>query len=143
MVYALISHKPFDGSLLLLLTFTNTIQSNIQYIEIYNCICEQSVLLYYTVGPYDVKITGNNTITYGSQLQLHCSSDGGPQLEYSWNRMGILYTSTDNLSISNVTTLDGGNYTCTVTNDAGSSSNTITVYGESRSSYQQNKPAKS
>ena len=92
-------------------------------------------MLYYTVGPYDVKITGNNTITHGSQLQLHCSSDGGPQLKYSWNRMGILYTSTDNLSISNVTTLDGGNYTCTVTNDAGSSSNTVTVYGELRSSY--------
>ena len=39
-------------------------------------------------------------------------------------------TNTNNLTISNVTTLDGGNYTCTVTNDAGSSSNTVTVYGE-------------
>ena len=39
-------------------------------------------------------------------------------------------TNTNNLTISNVTTLDGGNYTCTVTNDAGSSSNTITIYGE-------------
>ena len=39
-------------------------------------------------------------------------------------------TNTNNLTISNVTTLDGGNYTCTVTNKAGSSSNTVTVYGE-------------
>ena len=39
-------------------------------------------------------------------------------------------TNINNLTISNVTTLDGGNYTCAVTNDAGSSSDTVTVYGE-------------
>jgi len=87
-----------------------------------------------TVSPYGVKITGNNTYPHGSQLQLHCSSDGGPQLEYSWSRTNTLSndttTNTNNLCISNVTTLDGGNYTCTVTNDAGSSSNTVTVYGK-------------
>ena len=88
----------------------------------------------YTVAPYDVNITGNNTYPHGSQLQLHCSSEGGPRLEYSWSRANTLSndttTNTNNLTISNVTTLDGGNYTCTVTNDAGSSSNTVTVYGE-------------
>jgi len=82
------------------------------------------------VAPYDVKINGDNTYRHGSQLQLHCSSEGGPQLEYSWSSPNSSYTTTNNLTISNVTRLDGGNYTCTVTNDAGSSSNTVTVYGE-------------
>ncbi|XP_065901359.1 carcinoembryonic antigen-related cell adhesion molecule 5-like [Dysidea avara] len=84
------------------------------------------------VAPYSVNITGNNTYPHGSQLQLHCSSEGGPQLEYSWSRTNTFSndttTNTNNLTISNITTLDGGNYTCTVTNDAGSSSNTVTVY---------------
>ena len=88
----------------------------------------------YTVAPYGVNITGNNTYPHGSQLKLHCSSEGGPQLEYSWSRTNTLSndttTNTNNLTISNVTTLDGGNYTCTVTNDAGSSSNNVTVYGQ-------------
>ena len=87
-------------------------------------------VFFYAVTPYDVNIIGNNTYPHGSQLQLHCSSEGGPQLEYSWSSPNSSYTTTNNLTISNVTTLDGGNYTCTVTNDAGSSSNTVTVYGE-------------
>ena len=95
---------------------------------------KQFVLFLYTVAPYGVNITGDNTYPHGSQLQLHCSSKGGPQLEYSWSRTNAFSnnttTNTNNLTISNVTTLDGGNYTCTVTNDAGSSSNTVTVYGE-------------
>ncbi|XP_065906524.1 uncharacterized protein [Dysidea avara] len=87
---------------------------------------------YFEIAPYDVNITGNSTYPHGSQLQLHCSSEGGPQLEYSWSRTNTLSndttTNTNNLTISNVTALDGGNYTCTITNDAGSSNNTVTVY---------------
>ena len=85
----------------------------------------------YTVAPYDVIVTGTNTYRHGSQIQLNCSSEGGPQLEYNWSSPNSSYTTTNNLTINNVATLDGGNYTCTVTNDAGSSSNTVTVYGES------------
>jgi len=88
----------------------------------------------YIVTPYGVNITGDNRYPHGSQLQLYCLSEGGPQLEYSWIRANTFandtITNTNNVTISNVTTLDGGNYTCTVTNDAGSSSNTVTVYGE-------------
>ena len=88
----------------------------------------------YTVAPYNLNITGDNTYPHGSQLQLHCSSEGGPQLEYSWSRTNTFSndttTNTNTLTISSVTTLDGGNYTCTVTNDAGSSSNAFTVYGK-------------
>ena len=93
-----------------------------------------SLLFIFTVAPYGVNFIGNNIYPHGSQLQLHCSSEGGPQLEYSWGRTNTLSndttTNTNNLTISNVTTLDGGNYTCTVTNNVGSSSNTVTVYGE-------------
>jgi len=98
------------------------------------CSCIKFVLFPYTVAPYDVNITGENRYSQGSQLQLHCSSEGGPQLEYSWSRGNTFSnnttTNTNNLTVSNVTTLDGGNYTCTVTNDAGSSNNTVIVYSE-------------
>jgi len=91
------------------------------------------VCFIYTVAPYDVNITGDDTYPHGSQLQLHCSSEGGPQLEYSWSRTNTLpnetTTNTNNLTITNVASIDGGNYTCTVTNNAGPSSNTVTVYG--------------
>jgi len=98
-----------------------------------------SFLFIYIVAPYDINITGDDTYSNGNLLQLYCISDGGPRLEYSWSRTYTFSyetaTYTNNLTISNVTTLDGGNYTCTVTNDAGSSSNTVTVYSELRSSY--------
>ena len=91
----------------------------------------------YPVAPYDVNITGDTTITHGSRLQLRCMSEGGPRFKFSWSRIGrTLYTTSytslnyNDLSISNINTHDRGNYTCTVTNDAGSSSNTVTVYGE-------------
>ena len=85
---------------------------------------------------------GDNTYDNGSQLELTCSSEGGPDLEYSWSRMmndfdNETTTGTDNntLTIENVTTVDGGNYTCTVTNNAGSNSSSITVYGEFKLNY--------
>jgi len=39
-------------------------------------------------------------------------------------------TNTNTLTISDLATDDGGNYTCTVNNSAGTDSYTITVYGE-------------
>ena len=38
---------------------------------------------------------------------------------------------TNMLTIANFTTSNGGDYTCTVTNDAGYDSDTITVYSKS------------
>jgi len=78
---------------------------------------------------------GDNSYGNGYQLELNCSSEGTPDLEYSWSRTNTFstttITNTNTLTISSLTTVDGGNYTCTVTNDAGTSSRTITVYGES------------
>ena len=88
-----------------------------------------------TVAPYNVHITGDNMCSNGDRLELKCSSDGGPDFEYSWSRNGEnglssdVIVTTDTLVIPIITTADGGDYTCTVTNDAGSSTDTMTIYG--------------
>ena len=75
---------------------------------------------------------GDSLYSEGDQLQLNCLSEGGPELEYTW-----LFPSSTNITenantliIANVTTSNGGDYTCNVTNDAGYESYTVTVYGE-------------
>jgi len=77
---------------------------------------------------------GDKTYSYGNQLELTCLSEGGPDLEYSWSRINTFsvttMTNTNTLTISDLATVDGGEYTCTVTNDAGTSSATITAYSE-------------
>ena len=87
-----------------------------------------------SVAPYNVVIMGDNTYDNGDQLELNCSSEGGPDLEYSWSRTNTFSatttTNTSTLTISDLATVDGGDYTCTVTNDAGTNNSTITVYGE-------------
>jgi len=92
-----------------------------------------------TVAPHNVTIMGDNTYSYGNQLELNCSSEGGPDLEYSWSRTNTFSTTTttntSTLTISNLATVDGGEYTCTVTNDAGTSSATVTLYGNSDFAY--------
>ena len=86
------------------------------------------------VAPYNVVIMGNNTYDNGDQLELNCLSEGGPDLEYSWSRTNTFsndtVTNLNTLIISDLATVDGGEYTCFVTNDAGTSMNTITVNGE-------------
>ena len=96
----------------------------------YCCMC-----LIFLVAPYNVVINGDNTYDNGDQLELNCSSEGGPDLVYSWSRMTndfliVTNTATDNLKIDSAATIDGGEYTCTVANDAGTNSHTITVYSE-------------
>ena len=73
---------------------------------------------------------GDNTYTQGQQLQLNCSSEGGPQLEYTWIFSDSVIQSTSTLTIDNITTTNGGNYTCNVTNAAGVGYNTSIVYSE-------------
>ena len=76
---------------------------------------------------------GENTYSQGEQLQLNCSSEGGPELEYTWTFSGgmIDNANTNTITIANLTTYNGGDYTCTVTNDAGYDNDTITVYSKS------------
>ena len=73
---------------------------------------------------------GENLYNQGQQLQLNCSSEGGPVLEYTWLFSGSIIpnANTSSLVIDNVNTAHGGDYTCNVTNEAGASSNNVTVY---------------
>ena len=64
------------------------------------------------------------------QLVLNCSSEGGPELEYSWIFGSNEIANTPALTIDNVNASNGGDYTCNVTNDAGYDSDTITVYSK-------------
>ena len=78
-------------------------------------------------------ITGDNLYNQREQLQLNCSSEGGPLLEYTWMFSDniIPNANTDTLIIDNVNTTHAGDYSCNVTNDAGTDSDTITVDSKS------------
>ena len=87
-------------------------------------------LLYISVAPYDVEINGVRRYPYGSDIELNCTSEGGPQLEFTWIFSNSTIDNDAMLNISSATVTNGGDYTCNVTNDAGFSSNTTTVYSE-------------
>ena len=88
---------------------------------------------YLLVAPYDVIITGDTLYSQGEQLQLNCSSEGGPVLEYTWIFSGdiIPNANASTLTINNVNTIHAGDYSCNVTDDAGTDGDTITVYSKS------------
>ena len=67
---------------------------------------------------------------HGSNIELTCTSEGGPQLEYNWIFSNNIVDSDAMLNINNATVSNGGDYTCNVTNAAGYDSNTTTVYSE-------------
>ena len=75
---------------------------------------------------------GNTLYNQGEQLQLNCSSDGGPVLEYTWLLSDIIIpnANTSTVTIDNVSTSHAGDYTCKVTNSAGTDSESITVYSK-------------
>ena len=112
------------------------------YIHICTVVCSTQVaqicprieklhwLLFYSVAPYNVTIMGDNTYSQGEQLHLSCLSEGGPELEYTWTFSGDVIANTSMLTILNVTTFNGGDYTCSVSNDAGPNMETITVYSK-------------
>lgn len=77
-----------------------------------------------------MEITGMRRYPYGSDIKLLCTSEGGPQLEYNWIFLDSAIDNDAILNISNVDISHGGEYTCNVTNDAGSDSNMTTVYSE-------------
>ena len=88
---------------------------------------------YSSVAPYNVVITGDTLYNQGEQLQLNCSSEGGTVLKYTWFLSGdmIPNANTSTLTINSVTTTNAGDYTCNVTNNAGTDNNIITVYSKS------------
>ena len=77
-------------------------------------------------------ILGEILYNQGEELQLNCSSEGGPVLEYTWLLSGdiIPNANMNTLTIDNVNTTHAGDYSCNVTNDAGTDSDIITVYSK-------------
>ena len=82
-----------------------------------------------------MKIDGFTHYFTGDTLELNCSANGSPELQYSWSRntsYGSMFptdtTSDSNyIIISNVTVDDEGVYTCTVSNEGGISSYDILI----------------
>ena len=77
-----------------------------------------------------MEITGIRRYPYGSDIELNCISEGGPQLEYSWIVLDKQVGNYSMLNISNAIVSNGGDYTCNVTNAAGYATNMTTVYSE-------------
>ena len=86
----------------------------------------------FSVAPYNVVVMGNILYNQGEQLQLNCSSGGGPVLDYTWLLSDIIIpnANTSTVTIDNVSTSHAGDYTCKVTNSAGTDSDSITVYSK-------------
>ena len=59
-----------------------------------------------SVAPYNMTIMGDTLYNQGEQLQLNCSSEGGPVLEYTWLLSGdmIPNANTNTLTINNANT---------------------------------------
>ena len=75
---------------------------------------------------------GDNKYSQGEQLQLSCSSEGGLELINTWSFSDDIIDNvkTSMITIANLTTFNGGDYTCNISNHAGFHSKTITVYSK-------------
>ena len=71
-----------------------------------------------------------NVVNFSEDVNLTCSARGGPNNVYEWLRNGMNTTirSQPTLSLSLVDASDGGEYTCVVSNAAGISNASLTLY---------------
>lgn len=92
------------------------------------------------VAPFNVTINGSTLYEYGETLELNCTSEGSPELHYSWSRetrngnvFPVHATINNNtIIIPNLVIRDGGSYICTVSNEAGNFSVTTTITVEGK-----------
>ena len=72
----------------------------------------------------------NETYSAGDTALLQCISRGGPNNTYQWltNDSYIDGEVSENLTLSNVTALSGGVYTCLVSNEAGNDNASTFVF---------------
>ena len=69
----------------------------------------------------------NNTVTYT------CHADGGPGNSYQWIRLrdnDLVSVTQKLIPLDNTDPLDGGEYQCTITNNAGNLDTLATLNGE-------------
>ena len=86
--------------------------------------------MFISVAPYNIEIIGIRRYSYNSDIELNCTSEGGPQLEYSWIFLDNTIDNITMLRIGSATVTNGGDYACNVTNNAGFSSIRTTIYSE-------------
>ena len=83
----------------------------------------------HAVAPYNATITEvtvNNVVTYT------CYADGGPGNSYQWIRLrdNDVVSMTQELTLDSTDPLDGGEYLCTITNNAGNDTAMTTLNGK-------------
>ena len=71
-----------------------------------------------------------NAPSIHSNVTLTCSNKGGPTNIYEWRKDGIIFDGETNktLSLNSVEVTSGGDYNCTVRNDAGMDFTTTTLH---------------
>ena len=67
--------------------------------------------------------------SFGSPVTLNCTAEGGPNNTFQWTSQGQVVSDIFQLHFPSITGSDGGLYTCTATNAAGSGSATVTITG--------------
>ena len=82
-----------------------------------------------TVAPFNATIT---EVVVINMVTYTCYADGGPGNTYEWLRLkdDSVVSSTQELILDNTDPLDGGNYQCTITNNAGDTIIIGTLNGE-------------
>ena len=84
-----------------------------------------------SVEPYDLSVEANPglELTFGENVTLTCTSQGGPTLNYTWMLPDNTEVTSDMLSVNNVMTNDTGEYICIVTSEAGNANTSVTLSG--------------
>ena len=82
--------------------------------------------------PGDVAIdtTSRNILTVGDNVTLTCSARGGPDNMFQWQKNGadLPGENQTTLQLTDIDATDGGEYTCVVSNAAGTDSINTTLY---------------
>ena len=88
-----------------------------------------SINLLPSVEPLSVEANPGLELTFGENVTLTCSSEGGPTLNYTWMLPDDTNVTSDMLFVNNVMTSDTGEYTCIVTSEAGNANTSVTLSG--------------
>ena len=83
------------------------------------------------VGPGELmlNVTPSNILSRGDNVILTCSTRGGPDNMFQWQKNGADLPGEDQttLQLTDIDATDGGEYTCVVSNAAGNSSINTTI----------------
>ena len=88
------------------------------------------MFLPHTVSPEgSVEILPLNVTKFGDNVTLICSASGGPEISFLWDMNGENIVGNDRtLNLVDIDASYGGDYTCIVSNTAGTDSATATLY---------------